>query len=431
MLNGNHLERFGFSSKDSTEDGQKEKPVPVGVPFDGKGGDADNDLGGRGLDDNITTDDNAENGAGRVKDTGSEENTNGHGQNTTDSDNDTAGETGTEEKKDETDTSAEKDNDADYTRDSAGETSTDDKKDDKDEKDTTADAENKVDGEKGADDECDKKKVAVDSNGKPCLDFSTRLLKQAIYRSTNPSLPYVYCAIPKNGCTYHLGLLSRINGLADYEQGPVVHDKEMKEGISLSALDNDQIASLLVNKTVPKYLVVRNPMHRILSAYLDKVLPYIPEEKRTIDYFHNWIYAQFPKDQPVDRRWDGVNPHWTPQMEFCGFRDRDTWEHFEFFRVEEPEEYVNYLYKVIPSQYLKDGWSHEDNLSFRDHVLGPRKRTGNTNERFLRFFEKVEVFDHLAGKLVMDIDKLGYRNEVNALRSELVESLKAKDAKQE
>lgn len=92
---------------------------------------------------------------------------------------------------------------------------------------------------------------------------------------------------------------------------------------------------------------------------------------------------------------------------------------FKIFRVEEPEEYVEYLYSIIPEKYLRDGWGRKDNLSFRDHVLGPRKRTGNTNEKFERYFDNLEVFDHMAKILEQDIDVLGYRDEINELRANL------------
>lgn len=212
-----------------------------------------------------------------------------------------------------------------------------------------------------------------------------------------------------------------------YESAVTIHNKETKYNHSIVRLSSEAIATYLKNENFPKYLVIRNPIARILSAYLDKVQPWLSVENRTVQHFETWIYQEFDPELPQDRDWSKTNPHWRPQVEFCGFKIRDVWSYFNVFRVEKPEEYVDFLYDIVPKKFLVDGWGKPSNFSFRDHVLGPRKRTGHTNEKVLKYFRSIAVFDHLAKKLEEDISTLGYNSEVAQLREDILEANAKKD----
>lgn len=267
---------------------------------------------------------------------------------------------------------------------------------------------------------------AVDDDGNACMaDLEYRLFRSVIYAVERPDVSYMVCAIPKNGCTYHLAMINRIYGEENYESTGVVHDKDRKNKYyKLSSRGNEKLARMLANTTIPKYLVVRNPLQRTMSAYLNKVEAFLPYEKRTVENFHEWVYKEFPKNMPIDRSWYGMNPHWIPQMEFCGFKVRDVHSYFKVFRVEEPQDYVEFMYKIIPEKYLQDGWAKEANISFREHVLGPRTRTEGTSEKFLKYFNNLEVFDHLARVLSLDIESFGYHDDVKRLRESVKERMR-------
>lgn len=276
---------------------------------------------------------------------------------------------------------------------------------------------------------CESAKNAVDDDGNSCMpDLQYRLFRSVIYVVDKPGITYMVCAIPKNGCTYHLAIINRIYGEEDFESTGVVHDVERKKNYKLSARGTDLAARMLVNASIPKYAVVRNPLQRLVSAYLNKVEAFMPENEHTVDNFHKWIYKEFPKDMSLDRSWEGMNPHWMPQMQFCGFNVRDVHTYFKIFRVEEPEDYVNFIYKHVPEEYLKDGWSPENNLSFREYVLGPRERTEGTSEKFLKYFNNLEVFDHVSKVLADDITSLGYQQDVKRLRDSVKERIMRQNA---
>lgn len=270
---------------------------------------------------------------------------------------------------------------------------------------------------------CEGELHAVDDDGKPCMnDLQWAILRSVIYVADKQPINYMVCAIPKNGCTYHLAMINRIMGETAYEATGVVHDIGRKNVYKLAARDTPTVARMLANESIPKYLVVRNPLQRTMSAYLNKVERFRPEAERTVENFHKWVYTEFPKGLPIDRSWFGMNPHWMPQMQFCGFKTRDVHSYFKVFKVENPKEYVDFMYKIIPDEYLRDGWAKEENLSLRDHVLGPRTRTEGTTDKFQKYWDDLEVFDHMTRVLSLDIKMLGYEQDVAKMR----ESLKRK-----
>lgn len=258
----------------------------------------------------------------------------------------------------------------------------------------------------------------IDSFGTPCLNISKFLERQNILIHSSNNLSYVYCSIPKNGCTYHTAVMHRLMGYP-YEGGGNVHAPENTNRLR-EAYTN--ITQLLLSENVPKYAIIRNPLQRVLSAYLNKVeVLYEDESQKTPESFHKWIYVDEGLKPNMD--WKKRNPHWIAQVRFCGFQERDFAKYLRVFRVEEPAEYVEYMESFLPEHVLKDGWDMPLNKSFRQHVLGPRRRTENTTARFFQYMGNLRTFDYLAEVYREDIDILGYREEVEKLREELIARL--------
>lgn len=260
---------------------------------------------------------------------------------------------------------------------------------------------------------------AVDPEGKACVDLQIALEESMIYIANTTEVSYMVCAIPKNGCSYHLALLHRINGEEFYETPSIIHNRERKAKIALEALPSADIAREFMSTTFSKYVVVRNPLLRTLSAFLDKVLPYMPKHVNDVDVFQSWVYHEFPLRRETNFTWMLTNPHWRPQSQFCGFGYSDFRSQFRVFHTERPSRYLDFLESIIPTKYLQYGWSRKRNLSFREYALGPRRRTRNTGEEFRRYFSNLKVFDHLAFVLRDDIDLFGYRKEIRKMRNGL------------
>lgn len=84
---------------------------------------------------------------------------------------------------------------------------------------------------------------------------------------------FVFAYVPKVACTNWKALLRHLSGFQDYLDSSLAHDR-VRSGLSFLS-DNPRSAEILANSTIKKYAFVRNPFTRALSAYLNKVEPYV------------------------------------------------------------------------------------------------------------------------------------------------------------
>lgn len=196
-----------------------------------------------------------------------------------------------------------------------------------------------------------------------------------------------------------------------YQGGPAVHHSENQEKITLDGRP-DESAALFNDQYVLKYMIMRNPLQRTLSGYLDKV-----ERKSTEkgpEAFKRWLEKEFP----AKFTWNRMNAHWRAQTTMCGY-SLGIHHHFTKLRFEERDKIVDFVYDLIPEVYLKDGWGDEQNLSFRQAASAGTKSTRGTNEKFFEYVRDVEVFEKLEIVFERDIRVLGYEREVEELKAEL------------
>ena len=112
-----------------------------------------------------------------------------------------------------------------------------------------------------------------------CLQFNRSFVKpdfsKATYTMVDDRLRYIFCFIPKVACTTWKRVLLMLTGKigtnnAEDVPRPMVHSKTFVNKY-LSSLNNyrpDEIENRLKNYF--KFMFVRHPFERIVSAYLDK-----------------------------------------------------------------------------------------------------------------------------------------------------------------
>lgn len=249
------------------------------------------------------------------------------------------------------------------------------------------------------------------------------LTGQMVYAVESSDVKYVVCSIPKCGSSYHVGLMLRVAGEQDYENFRVVHSGGGKQKWAVTRLGKKGILEWYANETVGKYVVVRNPMARTLSAYLNKVEVTLKEKERTVERFEKWVEEEFAPgrwDGPLKKKdFTGLHVHWRPQTLFCGFRSRSLYTPFRKLRFEDAAGIVEYLYEMMPERVVKDGWGKKANLSLREFMLRPKTRTTGADEKMIQYFRNLSVFDGLKKELKLDIKMLGYEQEVEELRREI------------
>lgn len=258
----------------------------------------------------------------------------------------------------------------------------------------------------------------------PILRVQPRALSRLYLADDNATnTKYAYCSIGKNGCTYQLAIIHRIHGIQpDWKNLPSIHEKSLLKEWQAEYSSDKKVRAFLEGP-VERYVIVRNPIMRTLSAYRDKIEGFYSQEKRReaqpVTLFSRWVFEQFPHNAniPYLRR---IDIHWMPQTLQCGFDHPGFLDLFRVFRFEEPESNIDYIERLVPEHVLKDGWG-EQNTSFRRFVTEPHLRTGNTSEIFWQYYANVGVFDQVAKAMVNDTINLGYKEEVDEMRRKLVE----------
>jgi hypothetical protein len=153
-----------------------------------------------------------------------------------------------------------------------------------------------------------------------------------------PDQTYVFAFIPKSACTNWKCLMRHEYGFENYLNPALAHDRKNGGLRFVSDLENPW--SVLLDRNCPKYTCVRNPYSRLLSAYLNKVEPFVkgavPDQlrkghlkiftamdefrsmvlpdKEAVDFecFITWLDLALTKDPFVK------NPHWIPQTQIIG-----------------------------------------------------------------------------------------------------------------
>jgi len=145
-----------------------------------------------------------------------------------------------------------------------------------------------------------------------------------------PEGKLAFCGIPKAGITQWLQFLRFTLGAKDYQSEP--YYKEDVFPFLFDKLNPQVQRGIWYNESWTKAILIREPAERLLSAYLDKVKSYRPNQKNT-PFGPNVTFAEFvdilSMEDVIMRENDKVftglswftDPHWRPQAWSCGLSE--------------------------------------------------------------------------------------------------------------
>ncbi len=217
-----------------------------------------------------------------------------------------------------------------------------------------------------------------------------------------------FCYIPKNACSALKPLLRKREGFSDWADPHMIHGK--KNGLQrVQWLSREDAMERLNDTHAYRFVVVRNPFSRLISAWQNKVAAPWPDQRA--DFWNQHLRREcpsivdattMPRDGPLMsleqflkclNSEDTIlpsNEHWRPQTELCGL------DHVRYSR------YV-YLENFAPgvADVLKELQWNEDPAKFKIH----RKAV---YERPLASFFNQQTVDLTLQYYKLDFDILGY-----------------------
>jgi hypothetical protein len=170
----------------------------------------------------------------------------------------------------------------------------------------------------------------------------------------------IFAYVPKAACTNWKCIFRYLAGSEDYLNCQLAHIKDSNLLYLNKIADYD---NLLFNDEIKKYSCVRNPYSRVLSAYLNKIYPYVLNSIKNKTYYFKvfseiLIYKEnkFPHKSNVDFDcfvnwlWDSkknankFDVHWRPQSELI---DYDNIKYDFIAKIENINEDADFILKSI------------------------------------------------------------------------------------
>lgn len=148
-----------------------------------------------------------------------------------------------------------------------------------------------------------------------------------------PKHKLIFCTIPKVGSSGWLKLLRRMEGFPDWRFNPYVVNHGIDGLRKLYDYSREEAAAMLNNESWTKVAVVRDPAHRLLSAFLDKIAgsndsPYQLNlysqrlYKLPVSRFQNESFSDFVDRVELAAYENSLDQHWQLQSKHC---DLEAW----------------------------------------------------------------------------------------------------------
>ncbi|KAG7353254.1 sulfotransferase family protein [Nitzschia inconspicua] len=242
----------------------------------------------------------------------------------------------------------------------------------------------------------------------------------------------LFFTVPKNSCTEWKQLFRRMMGYEDWNKPPFLHPHDPRtNGLSyLGTYDKDKQEEFMTSPEWTRAIFIRDPLERMLSAYLNKGL----SEER---YIKRWCCKISPKETEEERQseleyLEKTNPscvplapwetqpnvdtftfetfvnefmfqcndkHWRPQSQRMY---PNNWKFLNFIgRMENLHEDAKKLLQKIGAwdEFGSNGWGKYENMSMFERARSDSTNT-HSKDRFAQFYTpelKKKALEYLKG----------------------------------
>eukprot|EP00438_Fugacium_kawagutii_P005475 Skav236537 [mRNA] locus=scaffold1774:45238:45999:+ [translate_table: standard] len=167
-----------------------------------------------------------------------------------------------------------------------------------------------------------------------------------------PEHKLVFCPIPKTGTTGYLRLLRWLDNQPNWEELPYMSKFNVKGHMAnLTRLENipaKDAANILFDSTWTKIAVVRDPVDRLISGYVNKLknprltnLKIIGNLQLTTKNFRNISFEDFLTrlEPTLMGHADWEDEHWQRQSRVCGLERFKSFYHYLFYLPADKEKH--------------------------------------------------------------------------------------------
>lgn len=120
-------------------------------------------------------------------------------------------------------------------------------------------------------------------------------------------------------------------------------------------------APLFLNQSVRRFIIVRNPMVRTISAFI-RTFKYSEDERypKLPSYFEKWVLKNINWDlsketniRPITwNKYKQPNIHLPSQTMFFGCSVRHVWNYFSIIKMQDKKLIVDYIHKCMPEEFF-------------------------------------------------------------------------------
>eukprot|EP00798_Chlamydomonas_sp_ICE-L_P005098 gene5098-34898_t len=221
----------------------------------------------------------------------------------------------------------------------------------------------------------------------------------APYFNMNHPQPFVFCFIFKNSCSKLARLFARLEGKEYWNESDEIHKKYTDfMRVKYLKTNNREVAGWFQNASIRCVIMLRDPIERFMSAYLDRIVRKKFQGSRLSN--HKWMKGKdfgasiedVHKFLDIETDWK-TDDHIGQQVEWCGLRrlGLQQWNVVALFKKHTIKDTFDDLGQILKLDGYLDGWGVGQNESIYDTYTAHQTNSDENPLMTVQICERLKV----------------------------------------